>query len=320
MVAPMEKTLVRMLSTGRVGTKFVAAVFAAQGYHSFHENLYHGEPGSAITHYIRMLGDMWVNEREAYYELVSDFARPYIEAIFDSIPSVEDKGLFKKLFTQNALKQIDQVVVHSGHRLTAATPLVEKEATKNNLKVKTIILIRNPLKTIHALYTVEGSPAGSDGPYRMRPPSFFDQGKILGAAQIWANTYLMAHDQSIRMANGSYQILNLERFNHDIDHVREVFTFLNLPFQLTNFQKFVEGVLDQPLREAKVDSARNSHIFHNPEFSFSDKEIQQIHSQIEKPLEIYGLDWKEIVDDYKSFHEREKLRVSSRSRSLSNFG
>jgi hypothetical protein len=315
----MGSTLIRMLSTGRVGTKFVAAVFAGQGYHAFHENLYHGEPGSAIIEYIRMLGDMWMRDREKYYEFDSDFAKPYISTVLDSFATVDRGGWSKRIFSQSSTNTSDQVLIHSGHRLTTATPLIEKEAARNDLIVKTLILFRNPLKTIHALYTVESPSSALDGPYRKWASSFFANETFLGAAQIWANTYLMAYDQSVRLADGGYQLLDLERFSNDVNYAKGIFLYLGLVFHEEKFISYVSDILSQPLREAKVDSARNSHIFHNPDFSFSDKEIQQIHDQIEKPLKIYDLDWKEIVENYKSFHEREKLIASSRSKSLPNF-
>ena len=51
-------TLVRILSTGRAGTKYIANAFADQGYLAYHEDLYAGEPASALILYTRMLGDM----------------------------------------------------------------------------------------------------------------------------------------------------------------------------------------------------------------------------------------------------------------------
>lgn len=305
----MEKKLIRMLSTGRVGTKFVAAVFADQGYRAFHENLYHGEPGSAIIQYLRMLGDLWVRDRESYYALDSDFAQPYIRAVFDALTPQKLGGWLKRKGSYDPADIKNHVVIHSGHRLSTATPLIEKEASKQELDVMTIILFRNPLKTIHAIYTVEGQTRNLEGPYRMRPELFFSNGSPIGAAEIWANTYRMAQDHSTRLAKDRYTPLNLERFSTDINYARQIFASLGLPFQEIKFHAFVQQLLNKPLRETKTDDARNSHIFHDPDFSFSDNEIREIYPLIKEVLDIYSLDWDVIVEEYKTFHKLEKQQI-----------
>lgn len=312
----MNKTFIRMLSTGRTGTKFVAAVFSDQGYRAFHENLYHGEPGSAVIQYVRMLGDLWVQDKEKYYALDSDFARPYLDAVLKAMEpennrprSNTPRTWIRDLFFHKEPGQADHFIIHSGHRLTTATPIIEKEAAKREVATKTLILFRNPLKTIHALYMVESAPYGVEGPYRMRPSAFFSDGTYLGAADIWANTYLMAHDQSGRLANGGYRLLNLERFSRDVDYVAKLFDFLGLAFHENRFKAFAEKTLERPLRASKVDSPRNSHIFHDPSFVFSDEQIENIYDRTKSAVELYDLNWEEVVDEYRVFHEHEKLQI-----------
>ena len=305
----MEPLLIRMLSTGRVGTKFVAAAFATQGYRAFHENLYEGEPSSAIIQYVRMLGDMWRNNRNQYFALESDFARPYIDAVLTQLvtPRSEQRGRFQKWFSAGNEKM--PVVIHTGHRLTPATPLVERESKKRELSVKTLILFRNPLKTIHAIYTVENSSSPWGGPYHNRPPTFFYGAGPTAAAEIWANTYLMAYDQVQTLEGNVWQMLNLERFNTDGSYVRDLFDFLGLRFDQEKYVEFVHQILHQPLRSSKIESARNSHIFHNAHFYFSDHQIAEIYSRVKEAVNVYEFDWERIVHEYKVFHEQEKKQI-----------
>jgi hypothetical protein len=293
-----------------VGTKFVAAAFADQGYQAFHENLYEGEPSSAIIQYVRMLGDLWMGDKDRYFSLESDFTRPYLDAVLDCL-SVKKNGardVWNGVFQRPAAREFESVVVHTGHRLTAATPLIEREAQKRGLSVKTLILFRNPLKTIHALYTVESPSSAWGGAYHNWPSSFFDDAGFKGAAEIWANTYLMAYDQTTRLAAGEWRFLSLEKFN-SVDYIKQLFDFLGLRLDLVKFNAFVQQVADQPLRASKTESARNSDIFHDTQFYFSEGQITEIYSRVKEAISIYELDWQQIVDEYKVFHEQEKQQM-----------
>jgi hypothetical protein len=307
----MEPTLIRMLSTGRVGTKFVAAAFADQGYQAFHENLYEGEPSSAIIQYVRMLGDLWKGDKDRYFSLQSDFARPYLDAVLENrdIKKNGARSILKSIFRQPSAREFEPVVIHTGHRLTAATPLIEREAKKRGLSVKTLILFRNPLKTIHAIFTVESPSSALGGPYHNWPSSFFSDAGFNGAAEIWANTYLMAHDQMIRLAANEWRFLSLETFNSNENYVKKVFDFLGLQLNSGKFNAFVKRIASQPLRSSKTDSERNSDIFHNAKFYFSDQQITEIYSRVKETISVYELDWQQIVQEYKAFHEQEKQQI-----------
>ena len=307
----MEPTLIRMLSTGRVGTKFVAAAFADQGYRAFHENLYEGEPSSAIIQYIRMLGDLWMGDKERYFSLQSDFARSYLDAVLENLDFKKNgtRSFLKSIFRQPSAREFEPVVIHTGHRLTAATLLIEREAKKRGLSVKKLILFRNPLKTIHAIYTVESPSSAWGGPYHNWPSSFFSDAGFNGAAEIWANTYLMAHDQMTRLAANEWRFLNLEKFNSSEEYVQKVFDFVGLQIDSGKFNAFVQRIANQPPRTSKTDSARNSDIFHNTQFYFSDRQITEIHSRVKEAISMYELDWQQIVHEYKVFHEQEKQQM-----------
>ncbi len=312
----MSGLLIRVLSTGKTGTKFLSNIFADQGYSSYHENLYIGEPYSAVTHYLHMLSDLWKQDKEAYYALQSDFAKPYVGAVAELIePGGGDNvrpwsRVLRRANDAKREKGNRGTVIHTAHNLTPATPLIERELEKTGIKSHTLILFRNPLKTIHALYLVEGKFTKDQVAYRMRPPSFSegDEG-VLGAASVWANLYQMAMDQRRHYGLEKFQLLDLERFSGDLEYTSRAFESAGLQFDGDKFRKFSQQELNKPLRAAKVDSARNSHLFHNQDFVFSKDEIEIIHARIIDVLQEYEIGWERCVEDYLDFHAREKARL-----------
>jgi len=306
----MEPTLIRVLSTGRVGTKFVAAAFSDQGYRAFHENLYAGEPGSAIIQYMRMLGDLWMENRDKYYELESNFAKPYIKTVLEVLDiKSAPLGSLRSFFQQKGKRRVESVVVHTANVLTPATPLIEKEAERCGLAIKTLILFRNPLKTIHAIYTVESPSSEWGGPYHNWSSSFFSDSGVQGAADIWANTYRLALDQQRYYGVQRFRIFRLEDFSSDPRYAKQVFEFAGLNFDQRRFETFYQAELNKPFRVSKVDSIRNSHLFHNPDFVFSQMEIDAIFAHIKDVIADYEIDWEASVRDYIDFHTKEKTRI-----------
>jgi hypothetical protein len=308
----MSGLLIRVLSTGKTGTKFLSEAFADQGYHSFHEDLYLGEPYSAVTQYLHMLGDLWKADREAYYQLHSDFAEPYVRAVGEAIDSsqaaVKSRTAWSRLFGADESKR--GYVIHTAHNLTPATPLIERELEKAGIQARTLVLYRNPLKTIHAIYLVEGKFREDQTAFRMRPPSFSEgETGFLGAASVWANLYAMALDQSRHYGVEKFHLLELERFSSEFEYAQQIFGFTGLEFDGDRFRKFSQQELSKPLRAAKVDSARNSHLFHNPDFVFSAEQISQIQTRLSQVVIDYGIDWDRCVVDYLTFHASEKNKL-----------
>lgn len=310
----MTATLVRFLSTGRAGTKFIASVFADQGYPSYHEDLYVGEPGEAVMLYVHMLGDMWMEDREKYFAFESSFVKPYVRTVLEKLTPEPQGGDRLPRWLGGASKPDEKpvphgVLIHTAHLLTTATPLIERELSGTGIITKNLILIRNPLKTIHALYMVESAHTESQRPYRMRPESFSRDAGFLGAANVWANTYRIAYDQSQALDSQRFKKLELEAFSRDSQYAAEIFDFMGLDFDSNRFTKFAQQTLERPLRSAKYDSARNSHIFHNPDFMFSNEEIAAIHSRVKDVLEAYAIDWHAAVEEYRHFHLKEKAAL-----------
>jgi len=306
----MKPTLIRVLSTGRVGTKFVASAFANQGYRAFHENLYAGEPSSAIIQYMRMLGDLWMENRDKYYELESNFAKPYIKTVLEILDAKKAPlRSLRSFILRKGKSGVESVVVHTANVLTPATPLIEKEAERSGLAIKTLILFRNPLKTIHAIYTVESPSSAWGGPYHNWPSSFFDDSGVRGAADIWANIYRLALDQQRYYGVQRFRVFRLESFSNNPGFAKQVFGFAGLDFDQWRFERFNQAELNKPFRVSKVDSIRNSDLFHNLDFVFSQTEIDTIFSHIKDVIDDYEIDWEESIRDYMDFHAKEKTRI-----------
>lgn len=302
MTKASKGTLVRMLSTGRSGTKFMAKVFEDQGYFSVHEDFYAGEPFVAVKHYANWLGDLWLEDKQRYFALDSNFAEPYVGGVA--------KALLENRKRQDIDEDKRQVVVHSGHLMTPATPLVTRELDKQAIAVRHLILMRNPLKSIHAIYTIE-SEVGKAGhrPYRIRPQRFAKDGGYLGAAQIWANTYRMIADQREQFGKDAFKLVWLSDFSGEPALARKVFDFLGIAFNEKLFISFTERVLNKPLRSKKEESIRNSDLYIAPDFSFDEAQIKAIFAEIDDVLDVYDIDWQSNVSEYVDFHQQEKTRM-----------
>lgn len=295
----MRQRLVRMLSTGRNGTKFLASLFTDQGYLAFHEDLYLGEPIVALHHYLTWLGDKWKAGDAIHYEANPRFARPYRRAVQKLLQSgkSQTKG--------NA----GRVVVHSDHRMTKATPLVLGEFAAHEIDIKHLVLMRNPLRTIHAIFKVEGTAHDGLREYRIRPRSFYEETGVVGAAQIWANTYRMIGEHIERFGEEQFHILQLEEFSSEAASAQASFAFLDLPFDAARYTAFTNKVLSRPLRSAKEESERNSDLFRDPSYVISDADIERIGQEIGDVVERFGRKWETEVRDYKAFHATEKQKL-----------
>ncbi|MEX1248251.1 MAG: hypothetical protein WEA61_07175 [Anaerolineales bacterium] len=308
----MSGRLIRMLSTGRAGTKFLAGVFEDQGYVSYHENLYVGEPTSAILQYLYMLADLWKQDKDGYFSFRSNFAEPYVRNVAGLIngePQSSPRGFWARLQRQRQKRERDGYVIHTAHLMTAATPLIEYEIEKADLESRGLIVFRNPLKTVHAIYLAEDARKPGQQAYRIRPQSLVGEGGFLGAANVWANVYHMALDQFNFFGDKKMQFLELEKFSEDAKYAKRVFDFLGLGFDVDRFLVYVGEQLAKPFRSTKEDSIRNSHLFHDPGFVFSSDQILQIQERIQDITDAYGINWDECVKDYLYFHEHEKAQI-----------
>lgn len=313
----MNGKLIRTLSTGRTGTKFVAELFADQGFVAYHESLYLGEPRSAIMLYTHMLGDLWNADPESYFALESDFAKPYTEFVLNNLGeetqrdkrSISRPARLSVLFSSPENRNKAGVIIDTAHITTTATPLIERELKSANIESKYLILFRNPIMTIQAIFIVEGFPKNKKRPYWSRPVSFSRGEGLAAAANVWANTYRLAQDQKRHLGSEKFRLLQLESFSKEEEYAAATFEFLGLQLDRRRFRRFVERELSKPLRSSKEESARNSHLFHDPNRFFLDSEIRDIFNLIKDVIEVYEIDWDRTVADYRRFHELEKNKI-----------
>ena len=308
-----QPTLIRVLSTGRAGTKFLASAFADQGYLSYHEGLYAGEPSSALIEYTNMLGDVWLQDRERYYALESNFPQPYVDTVSQllgiSKANQKSRGWLTSLRTSLTPKAKGQagkvnVLADCTHLLTTATPMLDRALEKTGVKVKHLLLFRNPLKMIHAIYKVEAHD------YWARSSSFSQGDDFLKAANVWAYSYHMIHDLMQHGSREDFEFLQLEKFSSEPSYTQGIFDFLAIPFNTQAFEQFTLNSITRSVRSSKYDTARNSDLFHDPEFSFDEEQIEAILDVIGDVLALYTLDGQEVAQEYRRFHQEEKQKYA----------
>ena len=308
-----QATLIRVLSTGRAGTKFLASAFADQGYLAYHEGLYAGEPSSALIEYTNMLGDVWLQDPERYYAMDSNFPQPYIDTVSQLLglrkADKQSRNWLNSLrtaLTPGAKGQAGKVdvLVDCTHLLTTATPMIDRALESAGVIVKHLVLLRNPLKMIHAIYKVEAPD------YWARPSAFSQGEDFLKAANVWAYSYRMIHELMQRGKAEEFEYLRLEHFSNEPSYTQAIFDFLEIGFNASSFERFTQKNITRSVRSTKYDTARNSDLFHDPEFAFDDKQIEAILQVIGGVLELYELDGQEIAREYRRFHQEEKQKYA----------
>jgi hypothetical protein len=302
----MSRLLIRALSTGRTGTKFLADAFLDQGYNSHHEDLYAGEPHVALHAYANFLGDLWSASPADYFAHQSGFAKVYLRTVSAEFEKAEAEGNSRAglvgLLNKGALRK--DVLLDWNNGLVLFTPLIDREAVAQNIDCKYLILYRNPLKTIHAIFKVEGQ-----GNYAHRPASFPGTANHMGAARVWAHYYELMIDMKRQLGAERFVEVDLENFSKSSEERERVANFLALDWNEKRFEKFQKAELDKPLRSEKTPSSRNSDLYKDKQFSFSDEEIAEIVGVVEPLLAQFGIDEQRMIEDYKFFHSQQKEKL-----------
>lgn len=317
----MVGTLIRVLSSGRTGTRFIANLFAEQGYVAFHEDLYVGEPSSAVLEYLRMLGDLWRQDRNAYFSFESNFAQPYVRTVLQELRNhrtgspgaslAQVRRMLRAVRERRALHRVPGVVVDASNAITPASPLIQRACLGSGLDIRYIILLRNPIKTVHAIHQVESAAC-----FAHRPRSFAQgSDSLVRAANVWANTYDLILDQQRELGSERFVTLELERLNADADYAPEIFCALGLKTNRKIVESFTQKVSAVPLRSAKFNAksryalARNSDLYADRQFVFSREEVKRIIDVISRTITACGLDPGKCAEEYAAFHEVEKARL-----------
>jgi hypothetical protein len=302
----MSKLLIRALSTGRTGTKFLAEAFRNQGYNSQHEELYAGEPHVALHAYANYLGDTWAANPDDYFAHKSGFAKVYLRSVnaeFEKMAGEQKRTGLRKLIDKDQVLRND-VLLDWNNGLVLFTPLIHREASEQGFDSKYLILYRNPLKTVHAIFKVEGS-----GNYAHRPSTFSQGADYLGAARVWARYYMLMLDMERELGPSNFAHMDLETFSSSAENRQRIANFLGLGWDEKKFERFQKAELDKPLRSEKTPSARNSDLYKDKEFSFSDDQLLEIVEIVRPALKRLELDESQIVRDYRNFHDQHKEKL-----------
>lgn len=295
----MEKTLVRVLSTGRTGTRFLSSLFLDLGFNAYHENFYAGEPSVAIHAYTNFLGDLWMKDPAGYFAFRSSFADVYLRTLKTQFePGNERKSFWKP--TKHATKH-PNAVVECGHNLTLASPIIHAQLGELEVNPKYFVLYRNPLHTIHALFKAEGKQN-----YPYRPSSFHTQLGVLGAAEVWKNSYRHMLDLREKLGVEYFYLLDLDLFTKDISSAQQAFRFAGLPFDEEHFVHFRSRFSEEPIRTSKTESIRNSDLFRDLDFVFDLDQIEAVTAVIADVLKALSIESEKMTAEYLKFHQNEK--------------
>ncbi len=304
-----EKRLVRVLSTGRSGTKFLSVLLEQQGVFSSHEDVYYGEPSEAVRSYLNYLGDFWMESPENYYGLESGFAFPYINAVKKSLETgiiqkkrmASSRAPFFLMSRFNTGKH--DLLVDCHNILMPATALVDREARDHGIDIRYLILARNPIKTVHAMFMIE-----SGSIFARRPETFRrEQTGELGAAHIWANCYKMILDFRSKLGDERFRLVILEDLVADADDAQGLLGFIGAPFYREKYEMLTSTVAKQPLRLKKGEDVRNSDLYFNRDFHFSRETADAVAKVVGPVSRELGIDPEKAVSDYFDFHLRKKI-------------
>lgn len=309
--APGMETFVRVLSSGRTGTNFLAESFLDQGFLASHETLPY-DPEPERVHRIPIdLATQWYDDPEGYFAARSGFADYFIRSArraldIGAIPRIDGSDPRTPMSRlRDLLRPRRTVLIDCNNFLTPATPVIDRAAVLAGLQTKYLVLIRNGFKTIHSIYLIE-----RESDYQLRSPRFSAGDRSeLGAAGVWANTYRMIHDQMNRIGKEKFLVVRLEDFASNAALAAGVFGFLGLSFSARNFETFRNRIAREPLRKNKYPSIRNSHHYQAPEFVIADRRLAEIADKIEGVARLYGIDLDRALHEYRYFHEVEKGRL-----------
>lgn len=281
-------TFLRINSTGRSGSNFLSCYFNAIGYKAYHEN-YRDKlhVDSEVYNFFQAeLVEIWNTSPKDFQELNISFMDHFFRV------------LKRQIFYQKLFLRKKGLLVDSDNTATLLTSLMIKKCLENGINFKGITLFRNPFKTIHAIYIVEGP---SNYLYRARS-IFSSDDNIVRSAEIWDSVYRMCLDFEKEKAHKDmFFRLNIKDFD-DIQTVESLHDFLGIEFNKRKYEEFMLKMKQEGVRSSKEKSIRNSDLFHDFDFCFDTKELNVIQGVIENTSNALGLDLELEKEDYLAYH------------------
>jgi hypothetical protein len=197
------------------------------------------------------------------------------------------------------------LIVDTDNLLTPWTALLEPALQKAGIETCNLILFRNPYKTIHAMCTVEGA-----GQFQHRPDRFHHgRDALMVAAEVWAKIYEMALEFKERYP--TFHLLKVEDFSSDFEKARQTLDFVGVTTTKSRYEQFRTRLNEEKYRTTKVESLRNSDLFHDPRFVISETQLDEIDRIIQPIAAGLGIDLAAAKADYLQFHRDEKSRIFS---------
>jgi hypothetical protein len=288
----MRQRIVRVLSTGRCGTKWLSEFFCHIGVESYHEGFYSVQPQEALIGYMNDLANRWVLNRDAFYADRSRSADAYVR-------KVQQRFRWQRVTRLGARG----LIVDTDNMLTPWTALLEPALQEAGIETRNLILFRNPYKTIHAMRTVEGA-----GAFPHRPDRFHhSKDAVMMAAEVWARIYEMALEFKERYP--TFHLLKVEDFSSDFEKARQTLDFVGVTITKSRYEQFRTRLDVEKYRTSKVQSVRNSDLFHEPRFVISEAQMAEMDGTIQPIAEELGIDLAAAKTDYLQFHRDEKPRI-----------
>lgn len=308
------KRLVSVLSTGRTGTKYLTEYFRRQRLLAFHER-FHGVSNFNYRIIAKKYSGKNVNIPLGQSAYFSDVINEYL----DNFTYLTNKNKYFANYycgQQNAplLKRLDHInssfrrpiicsndhVIDCNNGISLLFEDIFQACKQRSIDTFPLILFRNPIKTIHAIYVIE-----SRSSFNMRPKTFQENHKgPCAAASIWKNTYEFFLE---RLQNNVLK-LDIERFGEDT--LEPLFKFLDIKgIKLSLAKELKREVENKPLRSAKRNDIKNSDLYLDRKFRLSHSEISSILPIIKKTCIKLNLDLDKSVHHYNEFHQEIKPKL-----------
>ena len=110
----------------------------------------------------------------------------------------------------------------------------------------------------------------------------------------------------------SFKAIELESAVNCTDYLRNVMEYCGLGFDRCRADIFLDRIRKEPIRKSKTLSrrdqlsVRNSDLYLDFDFVFSEKDVENICSIIEEVSADYEIDLSRSADDYFEYHRKEK--------------
>jgi hypothetical protein len=324
-------TLINVVSSGRCGTRFFAALIRDQGYVAFHEEL----TGAPSTEQITSSMDNWfekTNKEGGAPEIFegSEILEPYISNVLSITQSNrlfstyyqgaagaglvrQSKTMLSAFLKDPALLfrlKTNKIIVDCNNDLSLCVTDIANACRGNELDHKALVLFRNPIKTIHAIFqreTKNGTRSSS------RPKTFHKGSGLEAAANIWKSYYEFFNVLLFQRPD-NFKAIELESVVNCTDYLRNAMEYCGLGFDRLRADIFLDRIRKEPLRKSKSLSrrdqlsVRNSDLYLDVDFVFSEKDVENICSIVKEVSADYGIDLSKSTSDYFEYHRKEKYQ------------